>query len=82
MIITSLRNCDVVPKMLYNRYIEGKNLRLGAETSCPLSNQRHLVVIIIPSHMCYETNHNLRFLLACLHEHVISFGIAEGGRGV
>ncbi len=31
-------------------------LRLGAETSCPLGNERHLVVIIIPSHMCYETS--------------------------
>ncbi len=28
--------------------------RLGASSSCPLSNKHHLVVIIIPSYMHYE----------------------------
>ena len=29
--------------------------RVGASSSCPLSNQCHLVIIIIPGQMCQET---------------------------
>ncbi len=39
-------------------YILDGNIIMGfdLETSCPLSNECHLVVIIIPSHMCHETS--------------------------
>ncbi len=33
----------------------GKKHRLCVSSSCPLSNERHLVVIIIPAYICYET---------------------------
>ena len=40
--------------MKFKKKQQQQQQRLGASSSCPQSNEHHLVLILIPAHMCYE----------------------------